>query len=108
MTLMLRPTADECTPREPHKRWYTSPDGKKHTSVVVDDMGIVQCSEEVVDHLMTAAGYVESEPPAWAKLMPLAVDDLIKMAANVDALREAMKALDIPLPDVEIRRHDHG
>lgn len=72
MMLMLRPHADEYTPREPHSRWYASPDGRKFSQVEVDEMGVVQCTEEVVDHLLTAAGYVESEPPAWAKFMPKA------------------------------------
>lgn len=73
--LMLRPVSDEYTPRDAHERWYQSPDGKKWSVVSVNDMGVVECTEEVLDHLLTAAGYVEGDAPAWARLAPRRTPD---------------------------------
>ncbi|HWU29349.1 MAG TPA: hypothetical protein VN041_09700 [Microbacterium sp.] len=66
MTLRLRYDGIEGSPREPHKRWYKSPGRDKWSSVDVDGMGIVSVTEEAIHHLLTEAGYTETDPPKWA------------------------------------------
>lgn len=66
MMLRLRHDAIEGSPREPHKRWYKSPGRDKWSSIQVDGQGVVRVSEEALHHLLTEAGYTETDPPKWA------------------------------------------